>query len=76
MNNIIERIERLIGEDVADARYKMMDGLHKQLKHERARQKTLKTPEDKAKGAKRIADIQLSIAKVKKGAEEDKKKGK
>jgi hypothetical protein len=75
-NNLIERIGRLlIGEDVTDSRRKMLDGLHKQLEYERARQKSLKTPEDKAKGTKRIADIQLSIAKVNKGAESDRKKG-
>jgi hypothetical protein len=61
---------------VADARRKMLTGLNKQLDYERARHKTMKTPEDMAKSKKRIADIELSIAKVHKGAEEDKKKEK
>jgi len=72
--NIEERIDMfLIGEDVAEARRNMLAGLHKQLASERARQKTLKTAEDKAKGMKRIADTELSIAKVNKGIENDRK---
>jgi len=74
MSNILERIDLLIKEDVAEARRKMLDGLYKQLEHERNRQKSLKTSEDKAKGKKRIAEIEISIAKVKKGIEDDKKK--
>lgn len=61
---------------VAIARQKMLTGLNKQLEYERTRHKTMKTPEDLAKSKKRIADIELSIAKVHKGAEEDRKKEK
>jgi hypothetical protein len=64
---------RQVDRKVADARGKMLTGLHKQLDYERARHKTMKTPEDKAKSKKRLADIELSIDKIHKGINDDKK---
>jgi len=67
-----ETTDKQVNKKVADARGKMLTGLNKQLDYERARHKTMKTQEDLAKSKKRIADIELSIAKVHKGAEKDK----
>ena len=67
-----EATDNQVKRKVADARHKMLTGLNKQLDYERARHKTMKTQEDLAKSKKRIADIELSIAKVHKGAEKDK----
>lgn len=83
--DIIKRLDKLINEDAEDnktkkyvssQRKKHIEGLKKALEYERKRQKTLKTPEEKEKGRKRIKKILDDIETVRQGAREDREKNK